>query len=126
MEEILPALKNYTVAIDDTGGYVLFLHKIKKGFDNKSYGVHVAQMAGLPQSVIKKAAFLLEKLKKESDKSNKKMIKQESYNMNLFELGHPSENPKHKKLFDKLITVEPDKLSPREALDMLYKLKDIS
>ncbi len=126
MEEILPALKNYTVAVDDTGGQVLFLHKIKKGSANKSYGVHVAQMAGLPQSVIKKATFLLEKLEKESDKSNKKMIKQESYNMNLFDLDAFAEVPKHKKIFDQLISIDPDKLSPREALDALYKLKDIS
>ena len=58
--------------------------------------------------------------------SNKKMMTQESYNMNLFELNSSSENPKHKKLFDEFISIEPDKLSPREALDILYKLKDIS
>lgn len=126
MEEVLPALKNYTVAIDDTGESVLFLHKIKRGSADKSYGVHVAEMAGLPKSVIKKAASLLEKFERESIKSNKKMMKQESYNMNLFELNNSSENPKHKKLFDKVIAIEPDKLSPREALDVLYKLKDIS
>ncbi len=126
MEEVLPALKNYTVAIDDTGESVLFLHKIKIGSADRSYGVHVAQMAGLPKSVIKKATSLLEKFEKESIKSNKKMMTQESYNMNLFELNSSSENPKHKKLFDEFISIEPDKLSPREALDILYKLKDIS
>lgn len=126
MEEVLPALKNYTVAIDDTGESVLFLHKIKRGSADKSYGVHVAQMAGLPKSVIKKASSLLEKFEKESIKSNKKIIKQESYNMNLFEVDNSSENPKHKKLFDEFVSIEPDKLSPREALDVLYKLKDIS
>lgn len=126
MEEVLPALKNYTVAIDDTGESVLFLHKIKRGSADKSYGVHVAQMAGLPKSVIQKAASLLEKFEKESNKSNKKMMKQESYNMNLFEMESSLENPKHKKLFDEFVSIEPDKLSPREALDVLYKLKDIS
>ena len=69
MEEVLPALKNYTVAIDDTGESVLFLHKIKIGSADRSYGVHVAQMAGLPKSVIKKATSLLEKFEKESIKS---------------------------------------------------------
>ncbi|MEM6338537.1 MAG: DNA mismatch repair protein MutS [Pseudomonadota bacterium] len=126
MEEVLPALKNYTVAIDDTGESVLFLHKIKRGSADKSYGVHVAQMAGLPKSVIQKAASLLEKFEKESNKSNKKMMKQESYNMNLFEIENSAKNPKHKKLFDEFVSIEPDKLSPKEALDVLYKLKDIS
>ena len=126
MEEILPALKNYTVAIDDSSGEVLFLHKIQKGSANKSYGVHVAQMAGLPKSVIKRATSLLEKFEKESGKSNKKVIKQESYNMNLFDPNALLEVPKHKKIFDQLVAIDPDKLSPREALDALYKLKDIS
>lgn len=126
MEEILPALKNYTVAIDDSSGEVLFLHKIQKGSANKSYGVHVAQMAGLPKSVIKRAASLLEKFERESDKSNKKMIKQESFNMNLFDPDAFAEVPKHKKIFNQLIAIDPDKLTPREALDALYKLKDIS
>ena len=54
------------------------------------------------------------------------MMKQESYNMNLFEMESSLENPKHKKLFDEFVSIEPDKLSPREALDVLYKLKDIS
>jgi len=109
MEETLPALKNYTVSIDDTGGRVLFLHKIKRGSADKSYGVHVAEMAGLPKSVIKKATSLLERFEKGAVKSNKKMMKEESYNMNLFELNTSSENPKHKKRFNKFIAVEHDK-----------------
>lgn len=125
MEETLPALKNYTVAIDDTGEKVLFLHKIKKGSADKSYGVHVAEMAGLPQSVIKKATNLLEKFEKDAVKSNKKMIKEESYNMNLFD-HNTQENLNYKKLFDEFGAIEPDKLSPREALEVLYKLKNIS
>jgi DNA mismatch repair protein MutS len=83
-------------------------------------------MAGLPKSVIKKATNLLEKFEKDAVKSNKKMMKDESYNMNLFELNASPETAKYKKLFDEFITVDPDKLSPREALDVLYKLKDLS
>ena len=126
MEETLPALKNYTVAVDDTGEDVLFLHKIKAGYADKSYGVHVAEMAGLPKSVIKKATSLLERFEKKSIKSNKQMMKQESHNMNLFELNNNSKNLGHKRLFDEVVAIEPDKLSPREALDILYKLKSIN
>jgi DNA mismatch repair protein MutS len=126
MEEVLPALKNYTVAVDDKGERVLFLHKIKRGSTDKSYGVHVAQMAGLPNSVIKKATELLGKFEKNSVKSNKKIIQEESYNLNLFDADSSVENTKYKELFNLMIEVDPDKLSPREALEVLYKLKAIA
>jgi DNA mismatch repair protein MutS len=126
MENTLPALKNYTVAIDDTEGQILFLHKIKQGCANKSYGVHVAEMAGLPKSVIKKAIQLLEKFEKESAKSNKHVMKQESYNMNLFEQEKPTHNTKYERLFNEISAIDPDSLSPRDAIDILYKLQNMA
>jgi DNA mismatch repair protein MutS len=124
MEEILPSLANYTVDIDDNGEHILFLHKIKKGSADRSYGIHVAQLAGLPKSVIQKAKELLNKLEKDSMKSGKKVLKDESHNMNLFALNPSSEA--HKKLHDEISKVDPDKLSPREALDIMYFLKSIT
>ena len=124
MEEMLPSLANYTVDIDDNGEHILFLHKIKKGSADRSYGIHVAQLAGLPKSVIQKAKELLNKLEKDSLKSGKKVLKDESHNMNLFALNPSSEA--HKKLYDEISKVDPDKLSPREALDIMYFLKSIT
>ena len=123
MEEMLPSLANYTVDIDDDGEHILFLHKIKKGSADRSYGIHVAQLAGLPKSVIQKAKELLNKLEKDSTKSGKKVLKDESYSMNLFALNQGSEV--NKKLHDEISKVDPDKLSPREALDIIYFLKSI-
>ncbi len=123
MEEILPSLANYTVDIEDDGEHILFLHKIKKGSADRSYGIHVAELAGLPKPVIQKAKELLKKLEKDSIKSGKKVLKDESHNMNLFVAKQNSEV--NKKLYDELSKVDPDKLSPREALDIIYFLKSI-
>ena len=127
IEGILPALANYTIAIEDNEGSILFLHKIIKGAADRSYGVHVAELAGLPKSVIKRASELLKKFEKDSVKSNKQVMQSESYNMNLFEMNvNAPENAKHSRLFEEIIAVDPDKLTPKEALDVLYKLKDMS
>ncbi|MCF8494569.1 MAG: DNA mismatch repair protein MutS [Rickettsiaceae bacterium] len=123
MEEVLPSLANYTVDIKDDGEHILFLHKIKKGSADRSYGIHVAQLAGLPKPVIAKAKELLNKLEKDSIKSGKKVLKDESHNMDLFMINTASEE--NKKLYDEMNKIDPDKLSPREALDIIYFLKSI-
>ena len=123
MDEIYPSLVNYTVDIQDDGTNIIFLHKIKKGYADKSYGIHVAALAGLPASVINKAKGLLNTLEKESIKSGKKVLKSQSPNMNLFEI--PPSIKVDTKLHQELNKVEPDKLTPREALDMLYFLKSL-
>lgn len=125
MEKILPSLTNYTIDIKDNNGKILFLHKIIKGAADRSYGVHVAELAGLPSSVIKRASILLSKFEKDSIKSNKELMKTESNNMSLFEMTPVnSENQKHSALFEQIVSTDPDKLTPKEALDMLYKLKE--
>ncbi len=127
MEDILPALTNYTVSIDDQSEKFLFLHKIKKGAADKSYGVHVAEIAGLPKSVIKKAKNLLKFFEKDSAKMNKQLLKNESLNLSLFEVTTANfDSKKYKNLFDEVTIVDPDKLSPREALEVLYRLKELS
>ncbi|NRB10775.1 MAG: DNA mismatch repair protein MutS [Rickettsiaceae bacterium] len=86
MEDIMPALTNYTIAVDESENTVLFLHKIIKGVTARSYGVHVAELAGLPKSVIRRANELLKKLETQSVKQQKKIMKTESNNMSLFNL----------------------------------------
>lgn len=126
MENLLPALSNYTIEIKDTDGVVVFLHKIIQGTADRSYGVHVAELAGLPRSVIKRASELLKKFEKDSSKSNNKILKSESHNMNLFEINNKDpQKEKNDQIFKLVSDVNPDKLSPREALDVLYKLKEL-
>ena len=124
LSDIFPALVNYTISISDNDGKILFLHKIIKGFADRSYGVHVAQMAGLPTSVIRRANQLLLRFEKEAKKSNKEACRGESQNLNLFELEN-KEIDKYKEIYDFCGQIDPNELSPKEALDILYKLKNL-
>jgi DNA mismatch repair protein MutS len=124
LSDIFPALVNYTISISDNDGKILFLHKIIKGFADRSYGVYVAQMAGLPTSVIRRAKQLLLRFEKEAKKSNKEACRGESQNLNLFELEN-KEIDKYKEIYDFCGQIDPNELSPKEALDILYKLKNL-
>ena len=132
MDNILPAIVNYTIAINETNNKITFLHRIIKGAADKSYGVHVAKLAGLPDSVIKRANALLKKLEKDSIKTNKDILQGESMNMNLFDTQSLKEphvqviNEKYEELYRKITLINPDDLTARDALDLLYELKDIA
>ncbi|MFK7967973.1 MAG: DNA mismatch repair protein MutS [Rickettsiaceae bacterium] len=125
LSDIFPTLVNYTISINDNDGKILFLHKIIKGFADRSYGVHVAQMAGLPPSVIRKASQLLLKFEKDAKKSSKEAFIGESQNLNLFD-AKDDEIDKYKEIYDFCNKIDPNELSPKEALDILYKLRELS
>jgi DNA mismatch repair protein MutS len=86
LANFLPSLKNYTVAIEEFGQEILLLHKIIEGAANKSYGIHVASLAGLPKSVINRANEILVKLEKTNIGKNKNLLKTASNNLSLFQL----------------------------------------
>ena len=113
-----PALKNYTVDIREENGSLTFLHKVIPGIADKSYGIHVAELAGLPRKVIKRANSVLSNLAKDSDK--KKIDGIISNNYSLFE-GAPKE--KESVIESKIDQIRPDELSPKEALELIYELK---
>lgn len=139
LSESLPALKNYTIKIAEENGEVLFLHQIIAGSANKSYGIHVAEIAGLPNSVIKRAYQILSKLEKTSSAQNKKLESITTNNYSLFEYNQPfvtkeantnviaSDNNcvAISALEKALSEINPDNLSPKEALEELYKLKKL-
>ncbi len=124
LSEIFPALVNYTISISENDNQILFLHKIIKGFADRSYGVHVAQMAGLPASVIRRANQLLLKFEKDAKKSNKEAFKDESHNLNLFDAKN-QEMDKYKEIYDYCHKIDPNEFSPKEALELLYQLKSL-
>jgi DNA mismatch repair protein MutS len=124
LSDIFPSLVNYTIAINENDGKILFLHKIIKGFADRSYGIHVAQMAGLPASVIRKANQLLLKFEKDVKKSNKEAFTGESQNLNLFSV-QDDEIDKYKEIYDFCSKIDPNELSPKEALDVLYKMIEL-
>jgi len=119
--DILPRVKNCTIAVVEEKGKVIFLHKVISGSADKSYGVHVARLAGLPQSVINRAQTILDGLE-ENKGINKIRIgslqrKTPAKQLSLL----PEETP----LADELKKIDIDSLSPLEAITKLYELKRI-
>lgn len=128
MSDIFPALVNYTVHVQELNDKILFLYKIKPGSADKSYGIHVAEIAGLPNSVINKAKQILVKLEKDTNSKKKDILKSESNNLSIFDLvAKDSSNEEHwQAMLSKIETINPDMMSPKEALSLIYELKTIS
>ncbi len=112
LSELLPGVRNYNVAVTETGNQVVFLHKIVPGGADRSYGIHVAQMAGIPRPVISRASEILKQLQ-ESSGSAVKIETQPSTQMALF----PETNP----LLDELKGIDLNTIPPLEALNILYE-----
>ena len=112
LSELLPGVRNYNVAVSEEGGETLFLHKIIPGGADKSYGIHVAQLAGLPRPVVQRAQEILAQLEDDSRGSLRaKPVVSEQ--MILF----PETNP----LLDELQALDVDNLTPLEALNKFYE-----
>jgi len=112
LAELLPGVRNYNVAVSEVDGKVVFLHRIIPGGADRSYGIHVGQLAGLPRPVIQRAAEIMKQLETSSGKAvklNPQLPKQ----MALF----PDTNP----LLEELNELDLNALSPIEALNKLYE-----
>jgi DNA mismatch repair protein MutS len=109
LADTLPAIRNVHVSVADDGDDIVFLHKVEPGPANKSYGIHVAKLAGLPQAVLQQA-------------------KQKLAALETQEAKQPIQSTTKTKLDplrQQLDNIDPDQLSPKEALEVLYKLKSI-
>lgn len=117
LEEHKAHIKNVHVSAHEEGGTITFLHKVKDGSVDKSYGIHVAKLAQLPDSLIKRADEIL--MSYENKKPKKEVVSQIS--MNLEESVAPIN--KYDIIKKKLDDINPLELSPIEALNVLYELK---
>ncbi|MDD3019549.1 MAG: DNA mismatch repair protein MutS [Alphaproteobacteria bacterium] len=113
-------LKNlacYTMQIREWKGEVIFLHHVAKGTADRSYGIHVAQLAGLPAEVIARAEQVLSLLEEHKTKNA-------ALELPLFQVPAPAPvRVKKSAVEEALETINPDSLTPRDALDSLYRLK---
>ena len=121
----LEGVDNATVAVKEWNGEVIFLHEVRKGAADRSYGVQVAQLAGLPDSVIARARVVLDALEKgerEGGATQKTLID----DLPLFSAVPvaPPAPPKPSAVEDELAQIIPDELTPKEALELIYKLKE--
>jgi DNA mismatch repair protein MutS len=113
----LPRVRNFNFAVAEEGGKVVFLRKILPGGADRSYGIHVAQLAGLPRSVINRAREVLAELEGEREQKGKPRGRRarQPKQLPLFSPSSP--------LLDELSKLDVDSMTPLEALNKLYELK---
>ena len=123
----LDRVENATVAVKEWQGEVIFLHEVIKGAADRSYGVQVAQLAGLPKTVVDRARMVLEALEK-GERENGSGAKALIDDLPLFAMAPiapPKQAVTEPSQVDALLReVQPDELTPRDALKLIYQLKD--
>lgn len=121
LEKSLKRLKNIHVSAKESKGGIIFLHKILDGGADKSYGINVASLAGLPRSLIERSKQILNKLEELDTKAG---VSMDLFNFDAYETKPENVyEDKAMKLIHNLEILDIDSLSPREALDWLYKEK---
>jgi DNA mismatch repair protein MutS len=116
LAEEAPGVANVHVEAVEHGDALVFLHSVKDGPANQSYGLQVAALAGIPRSVTAEARRYLIELERERD-SLRGHLSPDQPQLSLFA---PAPSP----VLDALCALDPEEMSPREALDLLFKLRD--
>lgn len=127
MEELYPRIKNYNVSVREVDGKVIFLRKLERGGSEHSFGIHVAKLAGMPKSIVKRANVILKELESGSGKEQLgKSLEEESkkaqpVQLSLFQL----DDPVLCQVRDEIINLDINNLTPIEALNKLNDIKRI-
>jgi DNA mismatch repair protein MutS len=120
----LPHLACHTLRVKEWQGQVVFLHEVTAGTADRSYGIHVARLAGLPEAVLRRAEEVLRRLEEGETRGTPARLADD---LPLFaalrSTAAPSPPPEPSELHRLLAEVDPDALSPREALELVYRLK---
>ncbi|WP_166426921.1 DNA mismatch repair protein MutS [Flavobacterium psychrotolerans] len=121
MSELLPRIQNYNVSVKELKDTVLFIRKLVKGGSAHSFGIHVAKMAGMPQTVILKAQKLLKKLEKDHSSEALNGIKsdKEDMQMSFFNL----DDPLLEEIKEEILNLDINTLTPIEAMMKLNEIK---
>lgn len=119
MENLLEGVKNYNIAVKKRGDDITFLRRIIPGGADDSYGIEVAKLAGVPQSIINRAKEILAEIESNDD-GKIEIIKEENGDMQLSLLG-VEQSP----VIDKLKESDLNTLTPIEAMNLLYELKNM-
>jgi DNA mismatch repair protein MutS len=112
--EALPRLTPHTMRVKEFKGEVVFMHEVVRGAAQRSWGVHVARLAGVPEAVVKRAEILLKAAERNAPSTNM---------LPLFASAATAEPAPRDEFMTALEGLEPDRMSPREALEALYDLR---
>lgn len=118
LEESLSKLKNVHVSAEDEQGKIIFLHKVKDGPTNKSYGINVAELANIPKGVTKRAKKIL----KDLEFNHQKLSDDVSINLFNFDDYEEEETPQNNEVLEELKDIQIDEVTPLEALNILNKI----
>lgn len=127
MEKSFKRIKNYNVAVKEIDNKVIFLRKLLPGGSEHSFGIHVAKMAGMPQSITKRSEAILEQMETSNRKQGiskpiKDIVeKREGYQLSFFQL----DDPVLSQVRDEIINLDVNNLTPIEALNKLNEIKKI-
>lgn len=128
LEDVYPRLKNYTVAVKEKGKDIAFLRRIIRGGADRSYGIHVAKLAGLPAQVLKRAEVILESLEEQNtdtDDLNNRVITSDSvvkYTKSSIEQDDFGNLFTHS-VVDSLLAIDVNTMTPIEALNAIHQLQ---
>ncbi len=122
----LDGVDNATVAVKEWEGDVIFLHEVIKGAADRSYGVQVAKLAGLPDAVVERARVVLDALEKGEREGGKKQAVIDDLPLFSMAAAPAPKTAVANPAIEKLAEVIPDELSAKQALDLIYQLKDLS
>lgn len=112
----IPSIENVHVSAKEENGTVYFLHKVEKGPVDKSYGIHVARLAGMPEELISRANEILFSYES-ADHASSKVESQISFDF--------TQDNKKNEIEEYLSKIDPNSITPKEALDDIYILKDM-
>ncbi|MGG5317560.1 DNA mismatch repair protein MutS [Enterococcus sp. AZ072] len=119
LEEQLPELKNVHVGAVEQNGEVVFLHKLMDGPADKSYGIHVAKIAGMPTDLLSRAATILTALESDSPAPQAEIVKEDNEQLSLFNEVSTAELG----VIDRLKKINLLEMTPMDALNLLYELQ---
>jgi DNA mismatch repair protein MutS len=121
----LPRLKPHTMRVKEWKGSVVFLHEVAQGAAGRSWGVHVAELAGVPAQVVRRAASLMAALERHGGPLGKSasIHALPLFAATISDQEHDPEQDEISPLLDALDKIDPDNLSPKQALDAVYRLK---
>lgn len=128
LSEKLERLSNVTMRVKEWDGDVVFLHEVAKGAADRSYGVQVARLAGLPDAVVNRARDVLHQLEagETSGKADKLIDDLPLFSVEVKRQAPKPVQGKDSALLSALSTINPDELTPRDALEVLYRLKGLT
>jgi len=123
LANLFPRIKNYKVDVREYGDKVIFLHKLKQGFADHSYGIQVAQMAGLPEEITERAKSILRNLENSDFVIEVKGVKKQDMKKFASPMQLTMFEFKDKELYERLRKIEIENITPLEALQILADLK---